>query len=327
MHIAIVSHSKIPAVKYGGIERIIWWLGRELTNRGHKVTFIVLPGSQCPFAQVQIIDPAKPLHQQIPQDADLVHYQTLGDTDTRQPYIITFHGNINNTADQLNINSVFISANQAARYGSSTYVHNGIDFDEYPKPNFSIKRNRVHFLANAAWKVKNVKGAIRIAKMSDEKLDVLGGYRFNFNMGIRLTFDTHVRFRGKVDNAAKAKYLNRSKAHLFPVLWNEPFGVAMVESLYYGCPVLGTTYGSLPEIVQPQVGFLSNSYLALANALQQIEQFKNSDCHQYAVEYFSARKMTDEYIELYKKVLDGQSINTQPPQLLKAVPKYLPMTD
>jgi glycosyltransferase involved in cell wall biosynthesis len=273
------------------------------------------------------LDTTQPLYQQIPADVDFVHYQTVGDEATKKPYLVTIHGNTNNTQEQLNINSVFISANQAARYGAATYVHNGVNFADYPKPDLFNTRKRVHFLANAAWKVKNVKGAIRIAKMAGKKLDVLGGYRFNFNMGIRLTFDTHVRFHGQVDMAEKSKYLNQSQALLFPVLWNEPFGVAMVESLYYGCPVLGTTYGSLPEIVQPQVGFLSNSYRELADALKNIEHYKRTDCHQYATDVFSASEMTDKYLKLYEKLMNGATINTKQPQLLEAVSKYLPMND
>ena len=55
---------------------------------------------------------------------------------------------------------------------------------------------------------------------------------------------------------------------IFPVRWHEPFGLAIVESLYFGCPVFGTPYGSLPEIVAPDVGVLSARASDLAEAVR-----------------------------------------------------------
>ena len=52
MHILIVNNTTIPAFKYGGTERIIWWLGKDLVKRGHKVTYLVESGSSCDFAAV-----------------------------------------------------------------------------------------------------------------------------------------------------------------------------------------------------------------------------------------------------------------------------------
>ena len=327
MHVVIMSKSKIPAFKYGGVERAIWWLGQELVGRGHRVTYIVLPGSHCPFAAVKVLDETVPRHTLVPPDADFVHYQTTGDPETKQPYLVNVQVNNYDTQAVYDSNSVFVSANHAARYGATAYIHNGVHFDEYPRPDLTNQRKYVHFLANAAWKVKNVRGAIRIAAAAKEKLVVLGGYRFNFNMGIRLTFDTHVRFKGKVGTAEKGKYMNRSKGMLFPVLWDEPFGIAMIESLYYGCPVFGTPYGSLPEVVRPPFGFLSTSYSQLATAVANAESYSRADCHQYVVDCFSAKKMTNEYLALYEKVLNGEKLNAAPPRFLQPVPKYLPMQE
>jgi hypothetical protein len=43
-------------------------------------------------------------------------------------------------------------------------VHNGLDWDNYEKPDLKKERTYYHYLANAAWRVKNVKGAIDIIK-------------------------------------------------------------------------------------------------------------------------------------------------------------------
>jgi glycosyltransferase involved in cell wall biosynthesis len=327
MHILIVADCKIPVTKYGGIERMIWWLGKRLVLQGHEVSYVVQKGSSCSFAKVYELRKDIPFQQQIPSGIDIVHYNGYADGNITTPFVVTEHGNINDTSVQFHPNSIFVSQNHAQRFGATAFVHNGLDFDDYDKPNFNLKRNYVHFLADAAWKVKNVKGAIKIAKQAHEQLAVLGGVRFNFNMGIRITLDTHVKFYGKVGGSEKMQLLNGSKALLFPVLWNEPFGIAITESLYYGCPVLGTPFGSLPELVNSEVGFLSNSYSELSNALKNIQQYNNKHCHDYVIENFSAKKMADEYLAMYEKVLNGVPLNSKPPQLIEAVPKYLEMVE
>lgn len=327
MHILIVADCIIPVVKYGGIERMIWWLGKHLVQQGHEVSYVVQKGSSCSFAKVYELKKDIPFQQQIPPGIDIVHYNGYADGDITTPFVVTEHGNINDISVKFHPNSIFVSQNHAQRFGATAYVHNGLDFDDYDKPNFNTKRNYVHFLADAAWKVKNVKGAIKIAKQAHEKLAVLGGVRFNFNMGIRITLDTHVKFYGKVGGSEKMQLLNGSKALLFPVLWHEPFGIAIIESLYYGCPVLGTPFGSLPELVNKEVGFLSNSYSELSNALKNILHYNNRHCHDYVVANFSAKKMTDAYIAMYEKVLNGENLNSKSPQLIQAVPKYLEMVD
>jgi glycosyltransferase involved in cell wall biosynthesis len=327
MHIVIASTSIIPVTKYGGIERMIWWLGKGLTAAGHRVTYLVNKNSSCSFADVQYIDYSKKIADQIPSNADVVHFNSFVDDTISIPFVITEHGNTNDTTKLFHPNSVFVSQNQAQRFGANAFVYNGLDFDDYENPDFNKKRSYAHFLADASWKVKNVTGAIKIAKKAHEKLAVLGGVRFNFNMGIRITLDTHVQFYGKVGGHEKMQLLNGSKALIFPVLWHEPFGIAIIESMYYGCPVLGTPYGSLPELVNSEVGFLSNSYTELADALKNIQQFNNKHCHDYVVEHFSAKKMAEEYIVLYEKVLNGEQLNNIPPQLIEASPKYLEMVD
>lgn len=323
MNILIVNNTPIPATKYGGTERIIWWLGRELNRLGHKVTYLVGEGSSCPFAKVLIYDPAKDLNQQVPDDIDVVHFQFQVHGFTKKPYIITVHNNPGSA--ELNANSVFVSDNHAQRHGSSVFVHNAIDTADYSKPDLNNKRTHAHFLAKAAWRVKNVKGAIDVATVSGNKLVVLGGTRFNLKMGLRFTPNLNVRFKGMVGDEAKSIVMNSSKALLFPVLWHEPFGIAIIESLYFGCPVLGTPYGSLPELVPAEVGFLSASKSELADALKNADAFNKQYCHQYAADNFNIGKMATEYLALYHKVLNGEGLNKSNPTLIESKqPKYLP---
>ena len=83
--------------------------------------------------------------------------------------------------------------------------------------------------------------------------------------------------------------------------WHEPFGLAIIESLYYGCPVVGTPYGSLPELVNKQIGFLSIHKSELLQALENIQAFDSVLCHETALENFNSRKMAMAYLEKYSR--------------------------
>jgi glycosyltransferase involved in cell wall biosynthesis len=324
LHIVIELNAKIPALKYGGTERVVWDLGKALINKGHRVTFLVAEGSKCDFTKAIFLNKNAGLNSQIPRDADLVHLNSRLNHDLEKPYLVTVHGNAPYGQTQ-DIQSVFVSKNLAERYGSKSFVHNGLDWNNYLKPDFKNQRNSFHFLGNASWKVKNVKGAIAITKHANETLNVLGGYRFNFKMGWRFTFDTHVSFKGIIDNQEKSKYLNQSKGLIFPVIWDEPFGLAIIESLYFGCPIFGTSYGSLPEIVGEEYGFLSNNEDQLISAIKNAEEFDSLACHNYAKETFSADEMANNYLRLYERILNGEELNDVEPTLQKEpTSRYLP---
>ena len=315
MHILLVNNTSIPVKQYGGTERVIWWLGKQLVKRGHQVSYLVGPGSYCDFATgVHVLNHAIPFNQQIPVGVDVVHLNCKVNETPTIPYIFTLHGNTNDQIP-MDINTVFVSKNHASRYGSVSYVHNGIDPDDYGDPGLDQKRNYFHFLGDAAWRVKNVRGAIKIAQDAKIKLRILGGKRFNFNQGIRLTFDPRIQFDGMIGGAEKNNLLKGSKGLIFPVLWNEPFGLSIVESLYFGCPVFGTPYGSLKEIIQPSVGITSNSLSTLVDAVQNVGQFDPKICHDYVMTHFTSAQMTANYLNKYETVLSGQRLNDTAPIL------------
>ncbi|MBC7651273.1 MAG: glycosyltransferase [Deinococcales bacterium] len=324
MHVLIVNNTTIPALKYGGTERVIWWLGKELVKRGHKVTYLVSKSSTCFFANVLELRTDKPFNDLIPEDVDVIHLNHGVNETPLKPYIVTLHGNINDQ-NKLDKNTVFVSANHAARFGSDIFVHNGIDIEDYGAPVFNNLRKYSHFLGDAAWRVKNIRGAIKIATKAKMPLHVIGGVRFNFNQGLRFTFSPNVTFHGIKGGAEKNAILNQSKAMLFPVLWHEPFGIAIIESLFFGCPVFGTPYGSLPEIITKEVGFLSNKSAELVNALKDVESYNRKACNDYVMTHFTSVQMAEKYLQFYEQVLNGNSLNNMHPQLLQVqTEKFLP---
>ena len=317
MRILIVHTSVIPALLYGGTERVIWGLGKELARLGHEVSYLVLKGSKSPFAEVLALDENRSLADQITEDYDFVHYNGISNElpDLGIPYLLTMHGNAGPELE-LDRNTVFVSADHAKRYGSETYVHNGLDWSDYTAPDLEMERTYFHFLGNAAWRVKNVQGAIdTVKRCRGERLKVLGGRRFNFKMGMRFTFSRQVSFEGFVGGERKFSLLNGSKGLIFPVRWHEPFGLSIIESMFYGCPVFGTPYGALKELVLSDVGFLADNQQKLAEAIQDAGSYSRRRCHDYAQELFNNRAMTAKYIALYEKVIRGDRLNQSAPRL------------
>ncbi|WP_440881193.1 glycosyltransferase [Tenacibaculum sp. C7A-26P2] len=320
MNITIIDNSIIPVFLYGGTQRVIWHLGKELSNLGHNVTYLVKQGSYCNFANIKVINDKKSIWSQIPENTDIAHFQFIPEKNKldncKYPYVITMHGNIFEKYP-LDKNIIFVSKNHAQRYGSTNYVYNGLDWNDYMTPDFK-KENYFHFLGKAAWRLKNVQGAINIIKnIKNHKLRVLGGYRFNFNMGIRLTFSPKTSFYGMVGGSKKNNLLNKSKGLIFPVLWHEPFGLAITESLYFGCPVFGTPYGSLKELVPKEFGYLSNNQNELTEAIKNTAIYSPKKCHEYAADNFNSKTMALNYIKKYEEVLNGKVLNSSPPELTK----------
>jgi glycosyltransferase involved in cell wall biosynthesis len=325
MRILIADTNTIPATMYGGTPRVIWYLGKELVKMGHHVEYLVYKGSHCDFAPIIPLDTKKPLSEQIPDSIDIVSFHFEPKDVIKKPYMITIHGNVKDYAE-LDINTVFVSKNHAKRHGSEAFVYNGMDWEDYGEPDLIGTGDYFHFLGKAAWRVKNVKGAIDTIKLTkNEKLKVLGGKRFNIKMGVRFTFSLRAEFYGMVGGEEKNRLIRHSRGLVFPVRWNEPMGLAIIESLYFGCPVFGTPYGSLPEIVNKDVGFLTNKATVLAEAIENYRVFSRNACHEYARDDFNSRVMAKKYLGLFTRVLDGETLNPVPPKLIEEQKvKFLP---
>jgi glycosyltransferase involved in cell wall biosynthesis len=316
MHILIVNGTPIPALRYGGTERVIWDLGKALVAAGHRVSYLVPAGSSCPFAPVLPLQPDVAWNAQIPADVDVVHFQFHPKQTIDKPCLMTEHGNARKRKP-LPLNTVFVSHNHAQRHGSAHCVLNGLDWAAYGEVDFAQPRKHVHFLGKGAWSVKNLRGAIQVALQAGMELDVLGADRFQFKRGIRLTLSRRIHFHGMVGGAEKNRLLNGSRAMVFPVRWHEPFGLAIIESLYFGCPVFATPYGAIPEIVSSEFGYLATSASELARALTSIDRFDPRACHQHARTNFSAQRMAQDYVRYYERILEGETLHTEPVHILE----------
>lgn len=320
MHIALYHNAIIPPGKYGGTERIVFWLAQALLKLGHEVTLVAKAGSHVPGAHLIEIDSRHhelahdmpegmpEWEKRLPNSVDIIHLQATPHHPPKKPYLVTIHGN-GQPGERFLPNTVFLSKKHAENHGASVFVHNGINPDEYPCD--SKREDYLVFLAKASWKVKNLAGAIEIARAANHPLFVMGSREWPLRLQRKLPAFGGIRYLGMVDDEEKKKYLRKAKALLFPVRWHEPFGIAMTEALASGCPVFGTAYGSLPEIITPEVGFLSQDAHQILEALIEglkTNRFNPETCRARVLRGLTHLDMAGSYLKLYEKVLSSQTL-------------------
>ncbi len=309
----IFEHKEIiPVTKYGGTERILFWHMKELAKRGHKVSLIGNSQSNVEKFGIKLI-PRKEKEDWrslLPVDADILHLQYSGEYDISIPIINTVHGN-GQVGEVFTQNSMFVSKDHAKRHNSNQFIHNAIDFEEFPFQERSFKGlNNFMFLAKGSWSVKNLKDCIRASKGVKKKLHVAGGRsllpsRFIVNHGI-------------VDQTQKMKIFADSDALLFPVRWHEPFGIAIIEAMAQSLPVIGSPYGSLPELITQETGIICQSYDDFVSTLNSNKIFDPRTIRKYSEKKFSIERYTDQYLSAYEKVISGEKLNATTPKTLSS---------
>jgi glycosyltransferase involved in cell wall biosynthesis len=318
MKVAHFVPSVLPAPAYGGTERVVYWMCEEQAKAGLQVTLLSREGSRMPFGSWVLMPETKDEWAQVLSRGgfDLVHFHSLPPPTFPKdhPHVVTIHGN-GKEGEVFPRNSVFVSRDHAARHGSRSFVHNGLKLDLYPMKSSRERTRDTLFLAKASWRVKNLKGSIEIARRARHRLLVAGGRRPLRPWGL---FAFNARFFGNVRDEQKIELLHRSDALVFPVLWHEPFGIAVIEALACGVPVIGTPYGALPEIVSPECGLLDASVETLADALAtKLGGFRPEACRARVEKHFTAEQMARSYVEIYERVLRGEAINDADPRTLR----------
>ena len=178
MHICLVINAVLPPKFYGGTERVVFSLGKALHQLGHRVTFLAKK-SNINFADVILLKPDESLDSQVPKGVDIVHMHGNFVAPSNFPACQTIHGNTRG-AKTFHPNTIFVSNSHAKNHGGSAHVHNGIDPEALGPIDLDCRRDSFVFLANAAWGVKNVKGAIKVASITKSPIDVLGGTPLKF---------------------------------------------------------------------------------------------------------------------------------------------------
>lgn len=189
-------------------------------------------------------------------------------------------------------------------------IHHGLNFDSYRL--VEQKEPYVAFIGRIA-PVKGTHIAIAAAKQAGVKLKIAGEIQPAFREYYETEIEPHidgnaVEYVGEADLEAKNELLGNALAMLFPIQWNEPFGLVMIEAMACGTPVIALPGGSVSEIVKDGVsGWVCHSTDEIEQRILAADKFDPTAVRAFAEENFSVERMVQEYVDLYEKVVEDQT--------------------
>jgi len=331
----------IPPEKYGGVERIVFLLSEELKKLGHQVTLFASGDSKVSTKLVKVFPKSltkmrlpwtenvlnlESLFSAIKKDGrfDILHshldYLTLFFQDlTKTPILQTFHNSMEEKGlsgksllyklHQENVLGIFISKNQKKncpfKFKKSWVVYNGIDISKF---NFNSKPEDYFLWVGRVETYKGIENAIEAAKLTKIKLYLVGKLdperREYFKKRIKPKLSDRIRYLGELPQRRLIKLYQGAKACLYPIEWEEPFGLIMVESMACGTPVVAFKRGSVPEIiVDKKTGFMVKNVNEMVSAIKKIDQIDRKECRKRVEKYFTSEKMVNEYEKIYYQIL------------------------
>ncbi len=196
---------------------------------------------------------------------------------------------------------------QAMAQLTHTYVvYNGIDFSHFT---FNKKGgDRFVWIARMN-KHKGVENAIAAAERTGTKLLLAGRIDPTqteyFEKVIQPHLGKNISYVGELSQEELSDFYGNAKALLYPIEWEEPFGLVVVEAMACGTPVIAYRRGSMPELIEDgKTGFVIESSIdALVDAMGHIEQIDRATVRKATEERFSKERMVEEYETLYYQLL------------------------
>ena len=331
----------VPPRTYGGTERVVHYLTEELIRQGHDVV-LYASGDSRTRAQLRAVVPealrlagknSEPLAWQVLQlaavmrearDFDVIHFHTdfLHFPLSRHltvPQLSTLHGRL----DLAHLQSVFaefqdmmvtsISNHQRLPLPSARWI--GTVYNGLPETLYDFEPRGGDYLAflGRISPEKGPEAAIAIALRAGMRLRMAAKVdpadREYFEARVRpLLREPLIEYLGEVDERGKNELLGGARALLFPVDWPEPFGLAMIESMACGTPVIAYRRGSVPEIMVDGVtGCIVDGVEEAVAALARIDGIDRHACRRHFETHFSARRMADGYLDLYRRLSSGSA--------------------
>ncbi len=338
MRIAQIAplHEAVPPKLYGGTERVVSFLTEELVALGHDVTLFASGDSQTSAKLFPVwpralrLDPAirDPIAphmlmmeevRQLADQFDVLHFHMdywSFSLFSRQPTpaLTTMHGRL----DLPELQPVFarfpqvpitsISDSQRTPLPQANFVrtvHHGLPANLLT-PQLG-RHDYLAFLGRIAPE-KRPDRAIRIAARSGLKLKIAAKIdradtEYFGNVIKPLLSTADVELIGEINDKQKPGFLSGARALLMPIDWPEPFGLVMIEAMACGTPVIAYNRGSVPEIVEHGVtGFIVENEAEAVAALAKLDQLPRDQVRRRFEERFTARRMAEDYLDVYRSI-------------------------
>lgn len=327
----------VPPRTYGGTERVVAYLTDELVARGHDVTLFAAGDSTTRAKLVSVwkrairFDPdiVDPWVLHIAQlgvaydradEFDVIHshvdyFSFPTARFVRTPTLTTLHGRLDMPELKViyelypHAPLVSISDSQRAPLPGVNWiatVHNGIPVEE-----FTVRERPGDYLAflGRISPEKRTDLCIEVARRAGVKLKIAAkvdkvDQEYFYQVIKPMLNDPLIEYVGEIDQKQKDEFLGSACALLFPIDWPEPFGLAMIEAMATGTPVIASRRGSVPEVVKDGVtGFICDSVDQMVEACDKIPEIRRVECRRHVETHFSVQTMTSGYESAYRKVL------------------------
>ncbi len=336
------TYERVPPAAYGGTELIVHLLTEELVRRGHDVTLFA-SGDSVTNAGLRSVTPVPVRYGDITDGLRHAEYLQLanaqacflaaagGEFDivhnhagieglvlaaaSRTPVLTTNHNpfvpQTQPIWDAYPWAHHGVSAASAATFpsrGALPPIHHGIDVES-----FSFGRQPEGYLLflGRFMPDKGAMRAIEAARLAGRRLVLAGKVDTadadHFTRDIEPAIDgNRVTYVGEADADTKRRLLAGADALLFPIEWDEPFGLVMIEALASGTPVIGFRQASVPEIVDDGLtGFVVDDVAAMASAIDRVAEIDRRICRREAERRFTVERMADDYLSRYATVREG----------------------
>jgi glycosyltransferase involved in cell wall biosynthesis len=336
MRIAILAPPwfAVPPTGYGGIEWIVSLLADGLTTNGHDVTLFASGDSRtkAKLAAVFAHAPSELIGRTLPElehvlacydradEFDVINDHTgplgagLGGL-VATPVVHTIHGPLDGELGGVyeslrtvapNVGLISISLNQRRPKPDLNWVANipnALDFEVYP-----CKPHPGDYLLYLG-RMNHEKGAHRAVAVAMElglPLKLAGKMREPreqeyFAEFVEPHLGNGIDYLGEVNHGTKVELLQNARATLFPIEWEEPFGLVMIESMACGTPVIATRHGAVPEVIEDgRSGVIVANWREIPAALERADAIDPVECRRYAEELFAPERMVADYERAYE---------------------------
>ncbi|MGV8979518.1 MAG: glycosyltransferase family 4 protein [Cellulomonas sp.] len=342
LRIAIVAPPwfELPPRAYGGIESVVADLVNQLTALGHEVTLVASGENRTAaqrFVQVFHAPPTASLGDPLPEvinaaasaealaglAVDVVHDHTIAGPLLARgrsvPTVITAHGPVTGFhADYYRrlgdtVGLVAISDTQRRANAELDWlgtVHNAVDVSSFP---FRADNDGYVLWLGRFSNEKGPQLAIDAARAAGSPIVLAGKLnepdeREFFAREITPRLWAGAEYVGEADARTKRELLSGARALVFPIQWEEPFGMVMVEAMACGTPVVALRRGSVPEVVLDGVtGLVVDTYDELVEAIDAVSGIDPAACRSRAEEYFDLQVMARGYERMYRTAVERRA--------------------